>query len=103
MDDQHSDILAPEKRGRNRTASPAATRAILVAEPREAETRPRRRSGLRVLLWLLLLAAIVGAAVVYLPRLAHKPSPGGRGRVTSGGADPGRGRDRAERRHAGHV
>ena len=33
---------------------------------------------MRLLLWLLLIAAIVGAAVWYLPRLSHKPSPVGR-------------------------
>ena len=87
MDDQHSDILAREARTKQDGVA-RRDAGDLVAEPREAETRPRRRSGLKVLLWLLLLVAIVGAAVVYLPKLAHKPGPGGGGRAVSGGATP---------------
>ena len=47
-----------------------------------------RRSWLRVALWLLVLAAIVAAAVIYLPRLAHRESPGPGGRAMSGGPIP---------------
>jgi multidrug efflux system membrane fusion protein len=85
MDDQHSDILAREARIKQDGVA-RRDAGDLVVEPREAETRPRRRSGLKVLLWLLLLAAIVGAAVVYLPKLSHQPKPGGR--AVSGGATP---------------
>jgi len=87
MDDQHSDILARE--GRTRESRDARRDpGDVVVKPGEAETRPTRRSWRRVILWLLLLAAVVVAAAVYLPRLAHKPSPSGGGRAMSGGPTP---------------
>lgn len=89
MDDQHGDILS--RKGRTEEADDVRHRAgDFVAEPGEVQTRPRRRSWLRRILWLLLLAAVVAAAVIYLPRVAHKPSPsqGRPGRVTSGGPIP---------------
>ena len=76
MDDQRSGIHGPEGRAREDGDSARRDAGDLVAEPRETATRPRR--GRRLLLWLLLIAAIVGAAVWYLPRLTHKPTPGGR-------------------------
>jgi membrane fusion protein, multidrug efflux system len=80
MDDQRSEVLAPQGRpAEARTNDDPALRpgpGDQFAEPREAA--PRQRSWPKVLLWLLLLAAIVGAAVHYLPRLAHKPRPAGR-------------------------
>jgi membrane fusion protein, multidrug efflux system len=87
MDDQHSDIFAREGRS---TEDEVARRDAgdLVAEPRTAETRRSRRSWPRAILWVMLLAAIVGAAAIYLPRLVHKPGPGGGGRVVSGGPTP---------------
>ncbi len=42
--------------------------------------RPRRRWGRR-LVWLLLLAAIVGAAIWYFPRPQPQPKEGGRGQA----------------------
>ncbi|HUC71262.1 MAG TPA: MdtA/MuxA family multidrug efflux RND transporter periplasmic adaptor subunit [Stellaceae bacterium] len=87
MDDQHSDILAPEARAKQDDGVRRAA-GDPVAEPREPETRPRRRSWRRVILWVLLLAALVAAAAIYLPRLAHERSAGGGGRVTTGGPTP---------------
>lgn len=82
MDDQRSDILAREPRPnadgdvRERVVEPRRTDAPHT-EPARTET-PRRRRVLRTTLWLLLLAAIIGAAVHYLPRRASAPNPGGR-------------------------
>jgi membrane fusion protein, multidrug efflux system len=92
MDDQHSDILARKGRtGEGDDADLDGARrdaGDLGAKPPQTETGPRRRSWPRVILWVLLLAAIVGAAAVYLPRLAHRPNPGGGGRAVSGGPIP---------------
>jgi membrane fusion protein, multidrug efflux system len=94
MDDQRSDIHAPEGRA-NEPGDPYRRDAgDPVADPREAapaetaptETGQRPRRGLRLVLCLLLIAAVVGAAVWYLPRIGKAPSPGGR--VTSGGPVP---------------
>jgi membrane fusion protein, multidrug efflux system len=84
MDDQRSDIHEPEGRAREPGDPVRRDAGDLVAEPREIATRPRR--GRRLLLWLLLIAAIVGAATWYLPRIAHHPSPSGR--AVSGGPVP---------------
>jgi membrane fusion protein, multidrug efflux system len=84
MDDQRSGIHGPEGRAGEDGDSARRDAGDLVAEPRETATRPRR--GRRLLLWLLLIAAIVAGAVWYLPRLTHKPSPGGR--AVSGGPVP---------------
>jgi membrane fusion protein, multidrug efflux system len=72
MDDQRSEILAP-------------TRRVTVDEPlaRPAQPggvvshRPQRSWGRR-LVWLLLVAAIIGAAVWYFPRSQTQPKEGGR-------------------------
>ncbi len=92
MDDQHSDVLAREGRAKPDNGLTRREPGDPVAEPRSTEPhdapgRPRR-SWLRVVVWVLLLAAIVGAAAIYLPRLVHKPAPGRPGRVTSAGATP---------------
>ena len=76
MDDQRSDIHVPEGRSGEQGEPTRRDAGDGVAQPLETAPRPRRR--LRLLLWLLLIAAIVGAAVWYLPRLSHKPSPVGR-------------------------
>ncbi len=96
MDDQRSDILAPEGRAaegrapRGRADDHGVVRpdtGDLIAEPREAGSTPPRRSRLRPILWLLLLAAVVILAVVLIvPRLHHQASPGGR--AVSGGPVP---------------
>jgi membrane fusion protein, multidrug efflux system len=86
MDDQHSDILAREGRAKEDGDAVRRDPGDFIAEPRQTETRPTRRSWPRVILFVLLLAAIVGAAVVLLPRLAHRPVPGGR--AVSGGPVP---------------
>src|SRR5271163_2556608 len=87
MDDQRSDIEAPPRRARepgdvfDRGSEEPALPPTGIS-PRTG----RRRSRLRPILWLLLVVAIVGAAVWYLPRHGRQPSPGGR--VTSGGPTP---------------
>jgi multidrug efflux system membrane fusion protein len=88
MDDQHSDILAREERPKPDDEVTRRDAGDPVAEPPDGPARPRRRSWLRVILWLVLLAVIVAAAAIYLPRLVHKPSPGRPGRATSAGATP---------------
>jgi multidrug efflux system membrane fusion protein len=87
MDDQHSDILARE-RGTKREDDVRRDAEGFVAEPREIQTRPRRRSWLGVLVWGVLLVAIVGAAILYLPRLKHAQGPAGGGRAVAGGPIP---------------
>ncbi|HEY2537897.1 MAG TPA: MdtA/MuxA family multidrug efflux RND transporter periplasmic adaptor subunit [Stellaceae bacterium] len=87
MDDQHSDILAREG-GTKREDDTHLDAEGFVAEPREIQTRPRRRSWLGVLVWGVLLVAIVGAAVLYLPRLAHRESPGPGARTIAAGPIP---------------
>jgi membrane fusion protein, multidrug efflux system len=87
MDDQPRNIFAREGHpGEEEDLRPVTPGRV--TEARETETRPRRRSRLKVLLWLVLLAAIIGAAVVYLPKLVHKPGPGSAGRATSTGPTP---------------
>lgn len=87
MDDQHGNIYArgahPEEPG-NRSRSAEG----FVVEPGEARLRPARQPWLRRLIWVLLLAAIVAAAVVYLPRLKHAQSPVANGRAMSTGPIP---------------
>jgi membrane fusion protein, multidrug efflux system len=84
MDDQHSDIFAREGHP-GEEDGPRPVTPDLVTEPHEIG---RRRSRLRVVIWLLVLAAIVAAAVIYLPRFAHRESPGPGGRAMSGGPVP---------------
>ena len=73
MDDQRTEIRIPPGRV---TVDDDVTRPA--ARPREAVARPRRRSRLRPFLWLLLVAAIVGAAVLYFPRPDTQPKNAGR-------------------------
>jgi membrane fusion protein, multidrug efflux system len=86
MDEQRTDIHAPEARAREERDPARRDAGDLAAEPGETAARPRRRWR-RVIVWLLLLAAIIGAAVWFLPRLTHKPSPGGRA-ISTGVAVP---------------
>jgi multidrug efflux system membrane fusion protein len=75
MDDQRSEILAPP--GRVRVGEPF----VRPAQPGGVVShRPRRPWGRR-LLWLLLVAAIVGAAIWYFPRPQPQPKEGGRGQA----------------------
>src|ERR1700751_3365460 len=75
MDDQRSEILAPPGRGREDEpfARPAQPGGVV-------SHRPRRSWGRR-LVWLLLVAAIVGAAIWYFPRPQTQPKEGGRGQA----------------------
>ena len=85
MDEQRTDIHPPDARAREARDPARRDAGDLVAEPGQTAARPRRRWR-RVIVWLLLLAAIIGAAVWFLPRLSHKPSP--EGRAISTGAVP---------------
>lgn len=78
MDEQGSEIQVPPEReieadpGSGSVVEPGAARRI--ETPRVGTGRPVRRSPVGILLWLVLLAAITGAAVLLLPRLARQPS-----------------------------
>jgi membrane fusion protein, multidrug efflux system len=87
MDDQRSDIDAPPRRAREPgdVFDPGSEEHTLPPTGISPRTG-RRRSRLRPILWLLLVAAIVGAAVWYLPRPGKQPSPGGR--AAAGGPVP---------------
>jgi multidrug efflux system membrane fusion protein len=86
MDDQHSDVFARERSA----AEPAAARepGDAVADPHGLPTRPRPRSWLRAVVWVVVLAAVVVAAAVYLPRLSHRPAPARGGRISAEGPVP---------------
>jgi multidrug efflux system membrane fusion protein len=71
MDDQRSEILAPP--GRVRVDEPLAR----PAQPGGVVSHRPRRSWGRRLIWLLLLAAIVAAAIWYFPRPQTQPKGGG--------------------------
>jgi multidrug efflux system membrane fusion protein len=71
MDDQHSEILAPPGRVR------ADDEVIRPARP-DGMSQPAHRWRLRPLLWLLLVAAIIAAAVWYFPRPDTQPKDAGR-------------------------
>jgi membrane fusion protein, multidrug efflux system len=77
MDDQRSEILAPP--GRVRVNEPFAR----PAQPGGVVSHRPRRSWGRRLVWLLLVAAIVAAAVWYFPRPQTQPQQGGRGQASA--------------------
>jgi multidrug efflux system membrane fusion protein len=72
MDDPRSEVLAPPGplRVDDRAPRPAQPGAVIAG--------PRRRSPLRALLWLLLAAAVIAAAVWFFPRPATQPRDAGR-------------------------
>jgi multidrug efflux system membrane fusion protein len=72
MDDQHSEILAPPGRAR------VDGRAPQPVQPGGGVSERPRRSRLRPLLWLLLILAIVGAGLWYLPRPETQQKNAGR-------------------------
>ena len=72
MDDQHSEVLAPP--GRLRVDHNGAR----PAEPGGVVSKSTRRSRLRPLLWLLLVAAIVAAGIRYFPWPDTQPKNSGR-------------------------
>jgi multidrug efflux system membrane fusion protein len=86
MDDQRSEVLPPRERPREDGDAVRPETGYPAEPPPQAAPGPGRRSRLRPFLWLALVVAIVGAAVWYLPRLGHDPSPGGR--AASGGPVP---------------
>ena len=73
MDEQRSDIVPEGRAKEDGEGSPLGPAAPIV-EP--AHDVPARRSRLRPFLLLLLVAAVVGLAVWYLPRTAKQPQPG---------------------------
>jgi membrane fusion protein, multidrug efflux system len=77
MDDQHDDVLARSRDEIDRDA-PRFEFARPGVRPGDVVPKPERRSRLRWLVWLLLIVAIVGAAVWYLPRLGNQPTNSGR-------------------------
>jgi multidrug efflux system membrane fusion protein len=79
MDDQRSETLPPRERPKADGDAGRPEIGDAAIAPREAATRPTRRSRWRLILWLLLLAAaVVAAAVWFLPRLGKHPTPAGR-------------------------
>jgi membrane fusion protein, multidrug efflux system len=72
MDDQHSEVLAPP--GRLRVDHDGAR----PAEPGGVVSKSTRRSRLRPLLWLLLVAAIVAGGIRYFPWPDTQPKNSGR-------------------------
>jgi membrane fusion protein, multidrug efflux system len=70
MDEQRN-VIVPE----GRIAENRDTEDREGAPPAEAPIGRARRSRLRPLLWLLIIAAIVGAAVWYFPHAAKQPQP----------------------------
>src|SRR5690349_1556140 len=72
MDDQRSEILAPT--GRVRVDEPL----VRPAQPGGVVSHRPRRSWGRRLIWLLLAAAIVAAAIWYFPRPETQPKNAGR-------------------------
>ncbi len=83
MDEQRSDIEAPSRPRGERELDPLRTDATDLPP---GEPGPPRRSWLRRLIWLLVLAALAVGAVWYLPHLKKAPAP--TGRVTSMGPVP---------------
>ena len=73
MDDQRSELLAPPRRV---TVDAPSSRP---ARPGGVVSRRPHRAWARRLLWLLLVAGIVAAAVWYFPRPQPQPKEGGRG------------------------
>ena len=79
MDDQHDDILVH----RSRTAADGDAARFEFERPGvrpvDVVSRPRRRSWLWRLFWMLLALAIIAAAVWYWPRPESQPQNAGRG------------------------
>jgi multidrug efflux system membrane fusion protein len=79
MDDQHDDILVH----RSRTAADGDAARFEFERPGvrpvDVVPRPRRRSWLWRLFWMLLALAIIAAAVWYWPRPESQPKNAGRG------------------------
>ena len=73
MDDQRSEILAPT--GRVRVDEPLAR----PAQPGGVVSHRPRRSWVKRIVWLLLVAAIVAAALWYFPRPQIQPKEAARG------------------------
>src|SRR6266446_2092105 len=87
MDDQRSEIRLPERPARvDHEAVSREYEEPVIPRQREAVSRPSRWRLLKRLLWLLLVAMIVAAAVWYFPRPDTQPKEAGRGR--SGGPVP---------------
>jgi membrane fusion protein, multidrug efflux system len=83
MDDQHSNIYVREAQSEGPAEIHRPTEGF-APQPLPPEDQRTRRSRLGLLIWLVLLAAIVAAAVIYLPRLRHAGGPAETGRMTGG-------------------
>jgi membrane fusion protein, multidrug efflux system len=73
MDEEHSRLVPEGRAKEDRERAPAEPVERIAEPPGDA---PPRRSRLRPLIWLLLIAAVVGAAIWYFPRTAKHPQFG---------------------------
>jgi multidrug efflux system membrane fusion protein len=73
MDEERGGIVGD---ARSREGRENASQALLASPARQVPLGPVRRSRLRPLLWLLVIAGIVGAAIWYLPHAAKQPQTG---------------------------
>src|SRR6516165_6199305 len=79
MDDQHDDILVHRSRA-EADRDPSRFEFERPGDrPVDVVSRPRRRSWLWRLFWMLLALAIIAAAVWYWPRPENQPKNAGRG------------------------
>ena len=86
MDDQHDEILVHRSRAEADGAGARFEFERPGVRPSDVVSRPRHRSRLRWLFWLLLVLAIIGAVVWYYHRPSEQPKTGGRNQF--GGPTP---------------
>jgi len=86
MDDQHDEILVHRSRAEVDGDAARFEFDRSGVRPSDVVSRPRHRSRLRWLFWLLLVLAIIGAVVWYYHRPSEQPKTGGRNQF--GGPTP---------------
>jgi len=86
MDDQHDEILVHRSRAEVDGDAARFEFDRSGVRPSDVVSRPRHRSRLRWLFWLLLVLAILGAVVWYYHRPSEQPKTGGRNQF--GGPTP---------------